>query len=92
MADELIRRHKCVTCDNGRVTHFADGHVETRCHLGMGNEGTIPDLVTACTAYSFQYKFAPGRMTDQAWVLEQKKGQVIGFRQPKVYAAGKDDE
>ena len=40
--------------------------------------------VVECTRYSFRYDEVPHEMKQIGWVLEVKKGRVIGFKSPKV--------
>jgi hypothetical protein len=78
-------RHKCATCAHGRVTSYESGRVETLCSHGMANN-KIRGVVKHCTEYDYVYSYEDSRMTKLAWILETKRGRVIGFKPP-----GSDD-
>lgn len=80
MAEELQKKHKCVTCDHGRVTIFENG-IESWCGINPGRQ--VTQLVASCSAYEFRYADAPHSMIIKAWRIEIKKGGEIGFKPPK---------
>lgn len=69
----------CVTCTHGQVTTIKNGKVINYCH-SIGQ--SIPGPVMECTGYeqdgktSYDYE-------KMGWVLEVKKGKMMGFISPQ---------
>lgn len=74
------RESLCETCRNSIIAKDIDG----RNVLNICNSGSpiqIKSIIAECTDYRFKYS-DPWEFKESAWILEVKKGQVIGFRPP----------
>jgi hypothetical protein len=80
---ETPDRGLCATCNSGMVRE-GDRFTEAEIFCSVSRTaGRVPFLVRACSDYTAKNAPDKWEMEQIAWVLEVKKGRVIGFRPPK---------
>lgn len=82
---EGIGRGLCGSCANSTVVRFTTGDDYYRCEqISFGSRGgRIPAPVSECSDYHPINTPTKFEMKEVAWVLETKKGKVIGFLSPE---------
>ena len=82
----------CENCHSAHRVTDSQGRTESFCH-STGNLRRVPEIVVACSDYSFAYADAPYHMKEKAWVLAvDKKADFIGFRPPNKDKHGRVQE
>lgn len=74
----------CETCTS--LVRTVDGNgivVQHVCTAVHGRPRPVPEVISECNQYSFQYREAPFEMRSIAWVLERNRTRIIGFKSPE---------
>ena len=72
----------CERCGHGTVARNGDDRVIVSSCGAHGSSVHVSEPVKTCSYFDFRWKYAY-EMRDKAWVLETRKGQIIGFIAPE---------
>jgi hypothetical protein len=72
----------CRSCTHSFVTTDERGTERTLCHYS-GELISIKTRIVKCNQYESVNMLSEWKATQIGWVLEVKKGEVIGFKPPK---------
>lgn len=73
----------CDTCEYGLAPRNHDGKkLFTRCIVSSGKAIVISDDVKSCSTYKCEFLSPSYEITSIAWILEVKRGKIIGFKSP----------
>lgn len=77
---EGVARGECGKCEHALIREF-DTETEVRC--GWFHPSVlVTRMVVSCNAFEAKGQITKREMERQAWILETKKGQPIGFVAP----------
>jgi hypothetical protein len=75
-------RGLCYSCEEAQVMTDPQGREVILCHVGMRSV-RLPAPMKECSRYDPTGVLKQYEAEKIGWVLEMRKGQVIGFRPPK---------
>ena len=80
---EGVERGLCGTCRNAIIRTDLAGEQEVWCEAAFQNPMLIRKPIGDCSHHDFKFIMQKYEMEQKAWILEVKKGKIVGFVRPE---------